>query len=337
MEEIAHLKEKKVIAQCHLAGHFVGEANVEKYSGDIGKAFASCPSTCIEGCHHGVMEKLEAGSIRDINSSVQTLCDGIAKNDRLKRQCLHGIGHAVMKHNPDNLKNAVTVCLGMPDFQSKSNCIGGTMMENTFFYLPLEKEKFLEKMPTICDGIQNEPDWVVQDCYYAIGDSFDFYTGGNIQEGETYCDLIKNKDGSASCLNGLYAGVFADEAELSDVASEPEQKRVIQPGSPEHLAVTFYNWHITCLKNENETCDYKKNPYTTEELSEQLGRKEKNIRNRFITCSDREVRVVTPVASATSPDTAKVTILTIPTARKIFLKLLKINTNWRISDISCST
>jgi len=79
MVEVKIFKDRKIIDDCHLNAHFIGEAGLEKHNFDAGQAFAMCEFGCVEGCFHGVME----GYIRNeadpyaVLSQMGSVCDTV--------------------------------------------------------------------------------------------------------------------------------------------------------------------------------------------------------------------------------------------------------------------
>ena len=61
MEEAIRFKEGRVVADCHLFGHIIGETALEKNNFDVGEAFSSCIFGCSNGLlAHGSLSFLDA-------------------------------------------------------------------------------------------------------------------------------------------------------------------------------------------------------------------------------------------------------------------------------------
>ena len=103
------LKTEGVIDDCHLSAHFVGEANLEKHNWDLGKAFSRCSFGCLEGCFHGTLEAYISQRTEpvDFSTEITTVCNDLGSTPKLKRQCIHGIGHGLLAHNYLPLVEAV--------------------------------------------------------------------------------------------------------------------------------------------------------------------------------------------------------------------------------------
>jgi hypothetical protein len=118
------VKEGK-IDDCHLLAHIVGEAQLKKSQGDVGKAIGSCPDGCIQGCIHGVIES-SFGSLQRDNidaSKLLATCDNLKHNDVSYRQCIHGLGHGLLSHGIFSIQEAVALCQSHQDAYFQFNCL----------------------------------------------------------------------------------------------------------------------------------------------------------------------------------------------------------------------
>jgi hypothetical protein len=176
-----------------LAAHFIGEANFEKKQ-DPGKAFSSCSPGCIEGCYHGVMEAYlkKAGNSKDILSRIPELCDSVSNNNVLERQCLHGAGHGILRHQPEALLNAVGLCSYFKTQFAKDTCIGGVLMEYVDTYLTSSEEELIKQLPELCKAlIENKDKKLIKRCFKAVGEGLMFYTGHNLEKSKLLCSRLE--------------------------------------------------------------------------------------------------------------------------------------------------
>jgi hypothetical protein len=125
--------------ECHPVVHAIGrETFLQK--GSIHDSFAACDQTCHSGCYHGSVERFLRGdalyaqsgqhpSQFELRQKAVAACDR-GTPLRIRYQCLHGLGHAIMFFAAYNLDNALDVCDAMEDEWSRNSCYGGVFMEN---------------------------------------------------------------------------------------------------------------------------------------------------------------------------------------------------------------
>jgi len=214
MVEAKIFKERKIIDDCHLNAHFIGEAALEKYDFDAGKAFASCEFGCIEGCFHGVMERYvryEADPY-SVTSKVKSMCDSVSSSNPrvetlLKNQCAHGIGHGLVAHNFVPVTEALAACRGI-DYERR--CMGGVIMEHVEQYLSLEENEFKKILPEICESFLelDDPDAVVI-CMNNIGVALMWYTKHDLALSKKLCEELKKPEYVRACkINTEAEGVI---------------------------------------------------------------------------------------------------------------------------------
>jgi hypothetical protein len=141
LEWVAHLEatDADLRRDCHPIVHSIGrETFVQK--GSIHDAFAVCDQTCHSGCYHGSVERFLRGdelyaqsnqhpSRFELQQKAVSACDRNTPS-RVRYQCLHGLGHAIMFFSGYNLANALAVCDALGDDWSQNSCYGGVFMEN---------------------------------------------------------------------------------------------------------------------------------------------------------------------------------------------------------------
>jgi len=207
MREAKILKDKEIIDDCHLNAHFIGEAALEKYNFDVGQAFASGAFGCIEGYFHGVMERYvryEADPY-SVVSKVKNMCDTVSssnpqKEDLLKSQCAHGIGHGLVAHNFLPVADAIVACRGI-DYERR--CRGGVAMEHVEQYLSLEENNLKEILPKICEPFSGLDDSdAMSVCTHNIGVALMWHTKHDLQLSKKLCKELKEPEYVRSCENG---------------------------------------------------------------------------------------------------------------------------------------
>jgi hypothetical protein len=124
---------------CHPVVHAIGRELFQR-AGTIHDSFVACNQTCHSGCYHGVVERFLWGetsaavapphvSRAIIQQKTAAACptDGAL---RLRFQCLHGLGHAVLYFSGYQLNAALELCDHLPDAWTRRSCYGGVFMEN---------------------------------------------------------------------------------------------------------------------------------------------------------------------------------------------------------------
>lgn len=192
-----NLQKEGVIDDCHIIAHVIGAESLRNNDSNPGKAFATCGMECVEGCYHGVMEEyvVQKGTNAPDADELTDICNGVLPDTTLKRQCLHGIGHGLLRHSSGSLKEAIDMCENFLDDYSATMCLGGVFMQNVHNILTMDEKVFLEKITTVCT-----PNDVVLDsrsesiCVEAIGPGIMFYTGHDLEKTKGWCLLLDEKN-----------------------------------------------------------------------------------------------------------------------------------------------
>ena len=200
MAEAIKFEEQRIVSDCHLFAHYVGETNLEKYNFNMGKAFSSCTPGCLNGCFHGVMERYIRYETEPDNviSKIKNMCDSVGTDWAQKRRCFHGVGHGLLAHNYLPLLDALGACktLGSDRLDDWGiACIGGLLMENMDQYLELDldEDNFRKIIPEICAPFESM-ELELRICIEQIALGALYYTGYNIEHSEKLCEeLIQQK------------------------------------------------------------------------------------------------------------------------------------------------
>lgn len=134
---------------CHPIVHAVGRETF-RIKKTIHDSFTACDQTCHSGCYHGAVERFLRGdtvngaipghiSQEDLRRRASDACDPRASS-RMRFQCLHGLGHAVMYFTGYRLGGALEICDGGVDTWSRQACYGGVFMENLFSVTPEQRD-----------------------------------------------------------------------------------------------------------------------------------------------------------------------------------------------------
>ncbi|MDA1169508.1 MAG: hypothetical protein O3A36_04170 [bacterium] len=210
MTEAKVLKEKKVLDDCHLNAHFIGEAALEKYDFDPGKAFAAGEFGCIEGYFHGVMERYVRykADPYSVTSKVKNICDTVSspnpqKEALLKSQCAHGIGHGLVAHNFLPIADALAAC---EDMDYAWRCKGGVEMEHVEQYLSLEEHELKGVLPEICKPFADLDDPAsLSGCASNIGVALMWYTKHDLAQSKKLCEELGESEQVHICKSGTEA------------------------------------------------------------------------------------------------------------------------------------
>jgi hypothetical protein len=124
---------------CHPVVHAIGRETF-RLKGNIHDSFAACDQTCHSGCYHGSVERFLRGdeiysesykhpSQAELKQKAKAACDANTPL-RLRYQCLHGLGHAILFFSAYQLQSSLDICDALGDEWSRSSCYGGIFMEN---------------------------------------------------------------------------------------------------------------------------------------------------------------------------------------------------------------
>lgn len=124
---------------CHPVVHAIGRETF-RLKGNIHDSFAACDQTCHSGCYHGSVERFLRGddiyaeadkhpSQAELKQKAAAACDPNTPL-RLRYQCLHGLGHALMFFSRYQLDQSLEACDALGDDWSRNSCYGGVFMEN---------------------------------------------------------------------------------------------------------------------------------------------------------------------------------------------------------------
>ena len=228
MAEARRFKSQKVISDCHLFAHFIGENTLEKYDFDIGEALSSCAAGCSSGCYHGVLERYirDEPDLPNLLPQLKAVCDAHGVDDRSRYRCVHGIGHGLFAHNYLPPLDAVNGCDSFGG-QWREVCIGGLTMENMdeYLLLDLDEEQFRKILPEICAPFESlakvrfryiGPD-VMESCIIHIAQGLLFYTGYDIERTEELCEELSRQGHIDDCKEAIGRAVAKSQPSNIDI------------------------------------------------------------------------------------------------------------------------
>lgn len=142
-------EDPEIKRDCHPVVHAIGRETY-RIKGNIHDSFAACDQTCHSGCYHGSVERFLRGeklyaevgrhpSTAELKQKAALACDPKLPV-RLRFQCLHGLGHALMFFSRYQLLPSLQACDALPEDWSRSSCYGGVFMENVFNATPESRD-----------------------------------------------------------------------------------------------------------------------------------------------------------------------------------------------------
>jgi len=211
MAEAIKFKEERVVADCHLFGHAIGETSLEKNNFDVGKAFSSCVHGCSDGCFHGVMEGYISNKAEpySVVSEIQNVCDSVGTGFVLKRQCIHGMGHGLLAHGYLSFPEALDAC-GVFAPEWVPQCWGGVVMENMdqYLLLDLDEDDFRKVIPKICEQVESINPKLIEGCFDSVALGFLYYTDYDLRRSEDLCEELPNSLDVGICKDFIIKNVL---------------------------------------------------------------------------------------------------------------------------------
>ena len=139
------LEDAELRRDCHPIVHAIGRETF-RIKGNIHDSFSACDQTCHSGCYHGAVERFLRGeeiysqvdrhpSQSELKQKAALACDSDVPV-RLRFQCLHGLGHALMFFSRYKLAPSLEACDALSEEWSRRSCYGGVFMENVFNSTP---------------------------------------------------------------------------------------------------------------------------------------------------------------------------------------------------------
>lgn len=204
MRRWREMKKGGKIDDCHLIAHIIGDETMRKHSFDTGRALASCSLDCIQGCVHGAMQTFVSEKIdtTDIAAELKHVCDSVADNRLLRRQCIHGVGHGFLTGSFLPLEEAIDAC---HHFQGREalTCLDGVSMEIMQAHLLVSEEELKAELPNICaEAIAVGKDQFDIKCFISIGEGLMFFTGHDLEKSTRLCRLLP-AERQPACVMGV--------------------------------------------------------------------------------------------------------------------------------------
>jgi hypothetical protein len=126
-------RDPEVAHNAHPLAHGLGIAAYRSPE-TLAATFASCPSSQMSGCSHGVIQgyflDLARQGKRIGTAELDALCAPHTETRFLFFQCAHGMGHGLMTVHGNHLPTALETCDLVTDDFAEISCWGGAFMEN---------------------------------------------------------------------------------------------------------------------------------------------------------------------------------------------------------------
>ncbi|HEY2920524.1 MAG TPA: hypothetical protein VGK77_16185, partial [Candidatus Binatia bacterium] len=124
------MEDAELRRDCHPIVHAIGRETF-RIKGNIHESFAACDQTCHSGCYHGSVERFLRGdniyaqidkhpSAAELRQKAIVACDPSIPL-RLRFQCLHGLGHALLFFSRYQLLQSLEVCDVLPEDWSRNS------------------------------------------------------------------------------------------------------------------------------------------------------------------------------------------------------------------------
>jgi hypothetical protein len=173
----------EIVSNCHQLSHVIGNTAVDRYEGNIAKAFKDGDSFCWSGYYHGVVER----AVKEISeetfiANADLLCAAIPGKDRYSfdyYNCVHGLGHGIMALKDDEVFASLPLCDHLHGEWERKSCYGGVFMENIMVDNRTHTAKNLKKDDLMypCNTVETaykEQCYLMQTSYALSQNNYDF-------------------------------------------------------------------------------------------------------------------------------------------------------------------
>lgn len=202
-------QNKEIFSRCHEVGHYVGRI-LYRQTKSIKDVYGQCNiMVCGVGCQHGAAEEYFREQNVSVTNDDQTIGQFVAiacgKEEDYERpilyhECLHGLGHGLLKYMDMELPRALTLCDALPSDWDKEGCYAGAFMENSTSATSLDQPSryVRDDDPTYPCRILDEKYWKL--CYQYQSSYFGEKTGWDFKKTAELCRMIPT-DYQDGCLN----------------------------------------------------------------------------------------------------------------------------------------
>ena len=249
---------------CHPISHHLGEFLYGYVNRDLKTASDISDSRCAYGIMHGLVENtiqienlLDGKPIEsvDIKESCRTVEESLG--DRAKKECIHGMGHSLIKIHDYNTVQAIEKCSEFDNWREVYMCNGGLFMQNIAEYAENRGGDFdgidIYHPCNKIDGTENEEAATL--CYRYQANYFLIQSGYDLQGASSLCKGISDDRYISVCYKGIAAHMAkdnfddVDKTQLLCLSVPLEYQDACMIGAVESLT------RFVSEKNAHEFCD----------------------------------------------------------------------------------
>lgn len=210
---------------CHPIAHHVGEFLFGYVNRDLKKASELSDYRCAAGIMHGLLENtiqienmLDGTPIEsvDIKESCEIVSDALGYE--AKSECVHGIGHSLIKIYNYNTTHALERCDEFDNWNERYMCNGGLFMQNIGEYAEKRGGDFNSSdMYYPCNQINStkNPEAATL-CYRYQANYFLIHTNYDVQNAYSFCSGIEDQSYIPICYKGVAAHMTKDNFDVVD-------------------------------------------------------------------------------------------------------------------------
>ena len=122
---------ENLVGKCHDAAHILGRRSIE-LGATLVQAHAVDFPDCVMGFHHGALEAyVETVSNEDLVSDLDVLCGAFGETPASYAECMHVLGHVLLKQQNANVRGAITLCTNVGASRYVARCVDGVFMQAT--------------------------------------------------------------------------------------------------------------------------------------------------------------------------------------------------------------
>jgi hypothetical protein len=247
------MEDRGRLSDCHLIAHHVGEANLEKYGFNLGRALATCSAGCLQGCIHGAVQAFVSrkDSFEGFIAELGTVCNAVSDDAWLRRQCVHGVGHGFLTGDFLPLEKAIKACHEFKGGEADV-CLGGLFVEHMQGYLLLSEAELRAEIPNICARVMRlDNDVFSSGCHDAIGEGMMFYTAHDLAKSLEFCGLLAGPP-KYICMEAAI-----NEARHAPLRFDPARLRAGAPAPAAPVQEPSYQAQITAVGDRGRLCNMK--------------------------------------------------------------------------------
>ena len=199
---------------CHPGAHHLGEFLYGYINRDLSLASDIVDYRCASGMMHGLVENtiqienmLDGNPIEsiDIKKSCEIVNDALG--DDVKKECIHGMGHSLIKIYNYNTTQALERCDEFDNWSENYMCNGGLFMQNMAAYAEKKSGDF-DKLDMYypCNQIDSTKNTEAATlCYRYQANYFLIQTDYDLQGSYSLCSGIKDQEYISICYKGVAA------------------------------------------------------------------------------------------------------------------------------------